>query len=635
MKQLRNFGMLTFGIVLLLTATFKVSAADETKIISGKVYEFGEKDDYDLSSTSDNVNTYGNLIVNGEIYSSSLEDDYTIIDVKRDYSDETNDYNLSFSYVYDDKLLNAEDDTWHLVESSDKKIGNISLEEKIKNGAIVLQVSRDKTNWVTTFSQTNIFEDEVGGMHDFYTTTNVQLVNGCYYRVLVAYKTSIQTDTSKILLWNKNEYESKKNLEIYKFYIGNNDVINVTNSENEESYKIDSKKIRCEKFEGYYGNKTITNDDPHYGWDIGDFIVSGFTSKEQDADGNYIFLKNTGDQVVLWFNLKQDISALNGNDAITIEDDTAGSDQFFETPTIDFGKGALLIRKTNYENVQEPVQIYVNYLEANTAIGSNTKVDLFEEGDYEIALDYAIKYDKRKIFGTSVLPEESHYRIYFKFSVRNANSMFYPRDIVTTSELSNNSITPNGFYLDLANSKYLKLSIIREVLKDGAMGLTEDVRFNNVAKDGDQYTEEGIYTITVTNQYTGNSTTKKLYVGENNILKAYLTTGLSISEIQNKIAMGAIIDDSGNIINPDLEVEDEEISEDVTQAISENIVEYSTADDNEQGNSETETQIDVTNNLNPYNQLIPIIVCMAVTLVAVGYYVMYKKKNKKNTGGDE
>ena len=29
------------------------------------------------------------------------------------------------------------------------------------------------------------------------------------------------------------------------------------------------------------------------------------------------------------------------------------------------------------------------------------------------------------------------------------------------------------------------------------MGLTEDVRFNRPARDGDQYTDEGIYTITV------------------------------------------------------------------------------------------------------------------------------------------
>lgn len=70
--------------------------------------------------------------------------------------------------------------------------------------------------------------------------------------------------------------------------------------------------------------------------------------------------------------------------------------------------------------------------------------------------------------------------------------MFYPRDLVTQSELYNNAITPNGFYLDLANSKYLQLSIVREVLKDGATGLSEDVRFNRSAKDGDSYSDEGI-----------------------------------------------------------------------------------------------------------------------------------------------
>lgn len=315
-------------------------------------------------------------------------------------------------------------------------------------------------------------------------------------------------------------------------------------------YSLGSKN-RVDKVNGYVGTKTITSSDPHYGWDLGNFFVSGYTSYEKDSDGNMVFLKNVGDEITLWFNLKQDIDCLNGDDILSIEPDEDGFDQYFETKKTDFGKGALIIRFTDYENVKGDPVIYTNYLEANAETGADTKVQTFEEGDYEVALDYKIKADKRKVLGKSVLPEYSQYRIFFKFSVRNGNCMVYPFDTLTGSELSNSSITPNGFYLDLANSRYLKINIKKEVLNDGADGLTEDTRFNRPAKDGDQYTDEGIYTVTAQNIYTNQSTTKKIYVGTDEVLMAHMMTGLSIDEIKNQVNQGAVIQEDGSLIFPD------------------------------------------------------------------------------------
>ena len=72
----------------------------------------------------------------------------------------------------------------------------------------------------------------------------------------------------------------------------------------------------------------------------------------------------------------------------------------------------------------------------------------------------------------------------------------------------------------------------------GATGLTEDVRFNRPARDGEQYTEEGIYTITVSNRYTGQQTVKQIYVGTNKILLAHMVTGLSIEEVREQTRQG-------------------------------------------------------------------------------------------------
>ena len=164
----------------------------------------------------------------------------------------------------------------------------------------------------------------------------------------------------------------------------------------------------------------------------------------------------------------------------------------------------------------------------------------FEEGDYEVALDYEITTDE-------LIDKVGHYRIFFKFSVRNGNCMVYPFDVATGNELTNSSMTENGFRLDLAKSRYLKTNIKREMLKDSADGLVEDTRFNGPAKDGAEYTDEGIYTITVSNEYTGQLTTKRIYVGTNSVLRAHMTTGLSIPEINELVADGATISEDGTI----------------------------------------------------------------------------------------
>ena len=126
--------------------------------------------------------------------------------------------------------------------------------------------------------------------------------------------------------------------------------------------------------------------------------------------------------------------------------------------------------------------------------------------------------------------------------------MVYAFDNATGAELPNGAIAKNGFTLDLANSLYLDINIKKEILTEGVEGLVEDTRFNRPAKDGDSYIDEGIYTFTVSNKYTNQQTTKKIYVGDNNILKAYMATGLSIQEIQEKIEQGAVVEADGTIV---------------------------------------------------------------------------------------
>lgn len=294
---------------------------------------------------------------------------------------------------------------------------------------------------------------------------------------------------------------------------------------------------------GYSEAREIGDGDAHFGWTLGRFFVCGFTSVYEDENGDPVFIKTLGDQIQLWFELEQDIDCLNGRDALSVCEDTNGFDEAFGISRTNLGRGAMITRHTDYQNAVGEPQLFTDYLSAITASGADTTVQLFEEGDYEVALDYEIKDQSNKL-----APQYGNYRIAFNFSVRNGNCMVYPFDVATGAELTNTAVTENGFYLDLALSRYLDINVKRETLAEGATGLTEDVRFNRPARDGEQYTEEGIYTITVSNRYTGQQTVKQIYVGTNKILLAHMVTGLSIEEVREQIAKGAQIAEDGTII---------------------------------------------------------------------------------------
>jgi hypothetical protein len=175
---------------------------------------------------------------------------------------------------------------------------------------------------------------------------------------------------------------------------------------------------------------------------------------------------------------------------------------------------------------------------------------LFEEGDYEVALDYQLHYDKPFVFG-STTTKTLTYRIFFKFKVRNGDISAFLRDVDTNQFITNANVAEHGFYIDVANSQYLTMSIKREILTDSLDGLVEDTKFSGVAKEGRSYTEEGIYTVTIKNLATGDSVIKRVYVGNRDILLAHMKTGMSISAINEKLATGATIDASGQIIEPE------------------------------------------------------------------------------------
>ncbi len=527
-------------------------AKDPTLNVSGNVYEFSDKENYTFSSSASSAKTseqniMGTLTVSGNAKDAGEKDGFEMYEVSSG--------NLTFSYSFDASILDDSETEWHLIEDKSKKVDTFSLSKDIKQGAVIVQSSKNGTDWITDYQLCDAFKTADTIESSIYTTKDIQLKNGCYYRVVVIYELQRKTGEQKIAFITKDVTEEKRVAEVYSFYAVNKENAGNTMSAADEPCKeIASKPIKTEKDKGFSGEKAIDKDDPHFGWTLGTFIINGYT--RETSDGSNIYLKNVGDKVTLWFTLNQDINKLNGNENYSIANDKKAYDQEFGVSETSFGHGTLIVSYTDYQGKTHDPVIYTDFLAANATTGADTRVQLFEEGDYKVTLDYEIKNTPRKVGPLEVVPEYTDYKIEFRFSIRNGNCMVYPFDVETGNELSDNAITDNGFKLNKAKSRYLDVDVKKTVLKVSSDGfLSEDVRFNRPAKDNESYEDEGIYTFSVKNRYIEPTTTKIIYVGDNKYYRALSKNNLTVDALNKRIAEGYTIENDGTLTEPFVEPE--------------------------------------------------------------------------------
>lgn len=623
------------GIALIVSVispyfTYMPAAAEKQIAVEGKLYEFEEKSKYEISSSESTGmtgkgNTLGEFSISGNILKTSTNEYVPAYEV-------ADDELLTFSYKYDDTLLNAPDEERHLKEDSEKTVDGIKLDNKIKNGSIILQTSLDGEKWVTIQTHTNVFEETPIQSDSFYETNNIQLVNGCYYKVIVAYMTEINIAPNNFLFINTSKYEIKKYAEVYKFYAGYRENSNVANG---KLYNYGAGALsnftQCSEKNNYSGKVNIDKKNPHFGWDIGNFCLSGYTD---NGDDNDVYLKTVGNKVKLTFTLKQDIDKLDNNEKWIIAEDKKGYDEEFQIKEHNMGRGELIIKHTDSEG-NSIINQYSDFLEALTSPGADTTIQLFEEGDYEIHLNYAI-LDKTGIDKTY------YYKTSFNFKIRNGNCMVYLFDSKNSSELLNGDVTVNGFYIDTAKSSYPKLSIKKEILNNGATGLIEDTRFNRSASDGELFTDEGVYTIIAVNRYNSElRTEKRIYVGTNNILTAYMKNSdtYTIAEINDLLEKGEIIiKENGEIEEVIIETEPpvEETTETTTQT------EITTTSQAEALQTETTTDVEAVEAALIVSDestevvekapvsTVPFIIIGLVVVIGVATYIFIKQYYKKS-----
>lgn len=621
-KLSRTLGTIMMFTVIAIAFPLIVEAKDQTVSIGGQVYEFDKKSKYEVDSsspnnTTDKVTTLGSLSISGDISRNYTKDGFTAYEI-------ADDTVFTITYKYSSKLKKAGSMEWHLIEDDKKVVNGIDLDDKIKNGAIILQTSLDAKKWVIGKIVTNVTSDTT--FNQDYGINDVQLVNGCYYRIIVAYETKKQLDNSSFLFIDTSDYDQRKNAEVYEFYASYKDKGNEISGKKYTYYvgtKDGNKWTTRTKKNDYVGAVEIDSKDPHYGWNLGAFCLSGYTDI---GDSDDIYLKTVGNKIKLSFNLEQDINCLNGNEELKIKSDKKGFDGNFKTKPHDMGHGELIVKYTNEEGVSRITE-YSNYLEALAFPGADTTIQLFEEGDYEVHLDYAIDQKGLKL--------TKYYRTSFEFKIRNGNCMVYIFDAKSGAELSNGDVTENGFRIDTAKSSYPKLTIKKEVLNNTASGLVEDTRFNRAATDGEIFTDEGIYTVTAHNRFDNSldPAVKIIYIGNNNILTAYTkhlnsSEQYTIAQLNYLVDAGYTISDNGDIIEP---VTDPATWDENTEPItseSKDITPNTSATEpatTEQPNSETSIESEKDNT----NSVLLIIGAGAGIVALGGIIAVYLIKKKK------
>lgn len=517
------------------------------KKLDGTVYIFREKDKFDEKKARDHYSTvdyygenkpFGKLYYSGNFKDLPDKNGIKALCVEEGKIKLRYDFNISY---YKNDYNNEE---WHLYMSDNaKKVNGVELDGKNKSGAIIVQSSFDGKNWCTDEVFLDAFSKKKESSTDIYETNEIQVISGCYYKITVAYKAEKKYDSYKIKDFEIIDKKTYKRVEeIYEFYAESKDkdaFSEINSHSNQVQYYSDfvyTDEYYCEL------EDDVDIKDPHYGKKIGQFAVKGYTSVNKDDQDCFKYIKTGTDRIAISFELEErNLDKLFGNEKYKLNYDRDATDKNIETPIMDFKQGTVIISFIDTSNMKHEKIYYTNFLAACTTTKANTAVYLFEEGKYEVTLDYEILNIKK------TPDKKTNYRMSFKFEVVNGNAEVFIKDSVNGSFLSNEAVTENGFVLDYANSK--KLNVNCQYFKYSMVNnqLTETAGKNSVAADGDEFSNSGKYVITVSSDSGTESSTYVIYIGKDKYTLAVTQPNMDLEKVNEKLAQGYKIKDDGTL----------------------------------------------------------------------------------------
>jgi len=229
-------GVLSITFVSLLgiaLTAMRTDASSQNHDVPVACYELDKGNDYDFSSATpvDKMSfggkSLGTFSISGSINDTSVYSEEIAYGVDAG--------SISFSYSYSGNLLDEKADN-HLVSDKTEKLNGEKLDVNILKGVLLVQKSSDGVTWESAASPVvNFFETNPSGKDSFYTTSGTDIVQGKYFRVIVAYKTEVKTGESSFLWWDYDNTKTFRNVEVYEFYLCKNDaIISIHNLKSDE-----------------------------------------------------------------------------------------------------------------------------------------------------------------------------------------------------------------------------------------------------------------------------------------------------------------------------------------------------------------------------------------------------------------
>lgn len=176
-------------------------------------------------------------------------------------------------------------------------------------------------------------------------------------------------------------------------------------------------RVKTQHDNGFSKVETIENNDPHYDWGLGVFYIQGYSETIKNDDEEVpTFLIKGENQITLCFRLDQDIYKLNDKADLKVNDDSNGFDEDLNVKIERFGRGCLIIQKTNNDGSIN-TDAYPNFLSAVAENSLTANIGPLDEGKYKVALDYELQ-------SGSILPGYNDYKIAFSFEIQNSNNHY-------------------------------------------------------------------------------------------------------------------------------------------------------------------------------------------------------------------
>lgn len=129
---------------------------------------------------------------------------------------------VQLRYSYDGSLNNLIASVWQLSSSDKKSVCGINLSKNVGEGTIIVQTSKDGRDWKNVCEKKDCFgkANNVKDQDLFYTTSVDEIMQGTYYRILVAYQ--MKRQTKEAALFQNAEYEYRNCIEEYVYFICTN-----------------------------------------------------------------------------------------------------------------------------------------------------------------------------------------------------------------------------------------------------------------------------------------------------------------------------------------------------------------------------------------------------------------------------